>query len=227
MIIVALFSYIVAVYIKIMHTDNILYIYRYTIYWQSFAKQNTAYSDVFLMVSCLISLWTWRPFHLCIDRSLIPAMCRWLRSNRRRRERKQTKQSAKMFVEFLGRWLQIETYLDSRNLWIFLGIPAIDGTCLLCLDDCILDGLCESPTWALFKMLNGSMGVSKTVLFHLECKHHLMQDDLRQSAMAPPKRFPRFINFDWLFPDGGIVGSCFEVGNLGKDQRIPVTFVAS
>ena len=62
-------------------------------------------------------------------------------------------------------------------------------TCLVCLDDCILDGLCESPTWALFKMLNGSMGVSKTVVVYLECKHHLMHDDLRQTAMAPPKGF--------------------------------------
>lgn len=41
-----------------------------------------------------------------------------------------------------------------KLIWILEILPSIDGTCLLCLDDCILDGLCESPTWVLFKMLN-------------------------------------------------------------------------
>ena len=41
---------------------------------------------------------------------------------------------------------------------------------------------------ALSKMLNGSMGVSKTVVSHLQCKHHLLYDDLRQTAMSPHQR---------------------------------------
>ena len=57
--------------------------------------------------------------NLWIDRSLISAMCRWSRSNCRRLQR--TEESAKTFVEFLGQSVQIETYLDSRNIWISFG----------------------------------------------------------------------------------------------------------